>query len=114
MSRAIRHAARAFTPLASGSVCCDVCHNSGARYSAKDGKTLCKAHRAEQRLMATKLQRKLARAKVLLAATLDMLTQAENAHFVESPLEMVMHYDEADCDGSCLKDDIEDFQRMPE
>jgi hypothetical protein len=50
MSRPIRHGARAFTSLASGSVCCDVCHNSGARYSAKDGKTLCKAHRAGQRL----------------------------------------------------------------
>lgn len=57
-------------------------------------------------------QRKLKRAEVLLQATLDMLKQAEAAHFVESPLEMVMHYDGADCDGSCLKDDIEDWQRM--
>ncbi len=64
--------------------------------------------------MKTKQVKKLDRAKVLLNATLDMLQQAERNHFVESPLEMVMHYDEADCDGSCLKDDIEDFNRMPE
>jgi hypothetical protein len=50
MSRAIRHGARAFNSLAAAGSFCAVCHSSGARYSAKDGKTLCKAHRAAQRL----------------------------------------------------------------
>lgn len=56
MSRAIRHAPRAFTSHDSGLSCCDVCHNSGARYSAKDGMTLCKQHRAERRLQLTTMK----------------------------------------------------------
>lgn len=46
------------------------------------------------------------RKKVLLRACFDMLRKCEDARFVISPLETEVYYDEADCDGSCLLDDL--------
>lgn len=46
------------------------------------------------------------RKDILLRAAFDMIRKAELTHYVESPLEILTHYDEADCDGSCLADDI--------
>jgi hypothetical protein len=48
------------------------------------------------------------RKTVLLLACYDMLKQAERDHFVRSPLEIITHYDDADCDGLCLMEDIAD------
>jgi hypothetical protein len=47
-----------------------------------------------------------ARMATLLRAAFDMIRKAELSPTVESPLEILTHYDEADCDGSCLADDI--------
>jgi hypothetical protein len=48
------------------------------------------------------------RKTILLRATYDMLKQANQAHYVMSPLEIITHYDDADCDGFCLMQDIAD------
>ena len=47
------------------------------------------------------------RKTVLLMACRDMLVKCRDSHFVISPMETTVFYDEADCDGSCLLDDIE-------
>jgi hypothetical protein len=44
---------------------------------------------------------------VLLKACYDMLKQIDDAGYVISPFETTVHYDEADCDGYCLMEDIE-------
>jgi hypothetical protein len=44
----------------------------------------------------------------LLREAYDLLTKAENAHFVEAAAGIVVFYDNADCDGSCLREDIAD------
>lgn len=43
----------------------------------------------------------LNRAKTLLKAAYDLLQKDEDV------LRLTVYYDEAECDGSCLKDDIE-------
>ena len=48
------------------------------------------------------------RKTVLLKACYDMLKKAEDSHYVISVMETTVHYDGADCDGSCLLDDIAD------
>ena len=47
------------------------------------------------------------RAYVLLRACYDMLKKCESAGYVISPMETTVFYDEADCDGFCLMEDIE-------
>ena len=49
-----------------------------------------------------KIDRKL----VLLKAAYDLLKQADEAHFVQQATEIVVHYDDANCDGVCLMEDI--------
>ena len=49
------------------------------------------------------------RAKVLLKATLELLNKCDESNWVEDPMRMTVYYDETDCDGSCLRDDIEDW-----
>ena len=46
----------------------------------------------------------LQRARVLLKATHDLLKAANG-----DVLTILVHYDEADCDGYCLMDDIEKY-----
>lgn len=48
------------------------------------------------------------RKDVLLRAAFDMLRRAKDDFYVRSPLEIETHYDEADCDGYCLLEDIAD------
>lgn len=43
----------------------------------------------------------------LLKACRDLLKKQDNSHFVLNLLSETVHYDEADCDGNCLLDDIE-------
>lgn len=52
--------------------------------------------------------RELQRARVLLKATHDLL-KAANDMYVEDALNILVHYDEADCDGYCLMEDIENY-----
>lgn len=43
---------------------------------------------------------------ILLKACRDLLQKQENSHYVLDLLSETVHYDEAECDGSCLLDDI--------
>ena len=45
------------------------------------------------------------RKAILLKACFDMLKKQLNGYGV-SPFETTVHYDDADCDGYCLMDDI--------
>lgn len=47
------------------------------------------------------------RAKILLKAARNLLYKQKKAYFVLNLLEETVHYDGADCDGSCLIDDID-------
>ena len=51
-------------------------------------------------------QENFKRAMTLLKASRDLLQKADEAHFIEQATCILVHYDEADCDGSCLMDDI--------
>ena len=46
------------------------------------------------------------RAEILLRAAYDLLKKAHDAHYVLHAPEIEIFYDEADCDGACLMDDI--------
>ena len=43
----------------------------------------------------------------LLKACRDLLNKQKESHYVLNMLEETAFYDEADCDGYCLLDDIE-------
>lgn len=49
------------------------------------------------------------RAITLLRATLELLRKCENSHIVLDVLGETAHYDEADCDGYCLMEDIRNY-----
>lgn len=46
------------------------------------------------------------RKNVLLRAAYDLLTKCDKSHFVLDASEVLVRYDGADCDGSCLRQDI--------
>lgn len=46
------------------------------------------------------------RAKVLLRATLDIMNKCDEGPFVENVFDMTAVWDGIECDGSCLRDDI--------
>jgi hypothetical protein len=46
------------------------------------------------------------RKAVLLAAAYELLKRQDRAHYVLEITREVVHYDKADCDGSCLMEDI--------
>ena len=47
------------------------------------------------------------RAVVLLKAAYDLLQKQEESYYVLNLLAETIFYDEAECDGNCLKEDIE-------
>jgi hypothetical protein len=49
------------------------------------------------------------RATVLLKAVLEILNKCDEGPFVKNVFEETAYYDEADCDGYCLKEDIENY-----
>lgn len=49
----------------------------------------------------------LERAKTLLKATKELLEKQENSSYVINVLEQTIVYDGIECDGVCLKDDID-------
>jgi hypothetical protein len=49
------------------------------------------------------------RAKILLKATLELLNKCDESIIVEDPMCMTVYYDGTDCDGVCLRDDIENW-----
>ena len=42
-----------------------------------------------------------------MKATHDLLTKQKNSYYVLNLLAQTIYYDEAECDGSCLMEDIE-------
>lgn len=59
-----------------------------------------------------KLKAQLERAKIYLKATSDLLQKQNESHYVLNLLETTVFYDEANCDGYCLKDEIDAFLEM--
>jgi hypothetical protein len=53
----------------------------------------------------TRLARQ-SRKKILLRAAYDMLKKCQDSNFCTTPAEETVFYDEADCDGYCLAQDI--------
>ena len=51
------------------------------------------------------------RAMVLLKACFSLLNKQKESRFVLNILEQIVAYDESDCDGYCLMEDIEDYLR---
>jgi len=51
----------------------------------------------------------LERAKILLKATRDILEHCKDSFYVLNVLEVTAVWDGVECDGYCLKDDIDDF-----
>lgn len=49
------------------------------------------------------------RAMELLKAAQDLLSKQKDSGYVLNILETTVHYDDCDCDGYCLLDDIESF-----
>lgn len=58
------------------------------------------------------LKTQLERAKVYLKATSDLLQKQNESHYVLNLLETTVFYDEVNCDGYCLKDEINAFLEM--
>lgn len=54
------------------------------------------------------------RKEVLLRAAYDILKRCEDSYFVISAMETCAHYDEVDCDGGCLIEDIADELKLGE
>lgn len=52
------------------------------------------------------LQEALSRAKTLLKAAGTLLKKQEDSNYVLNLLAETIYYDEAECNGSCLLDDI--------
>jgi hypothetical protein len=46
------------------------------------------------------------RSAILLRAAYDLLTRSREPGYVQEAESIMVHYDEADCDGSCLREDI--------
>jgi hypothetical protein len=46
------------------------------------------------------------RKEILLRAAYDLLKRADKRGYVEHAHEIMVHYDEANCDGLCLMNDI--------
>jgi len=50
-----------------------------------------------------------ARAQVLLQAALDILKKCDDSPYVENVMGVTAFWDGAECDGSCLMEDIKDL-----
>jgi hypothetical protein len=54
------------------------------------------------------------RANELLKATFDLLKKCDEGPYVKNALEETVFYDDAECDGYCLMQDISDFLDLEE
>lgn len=54
------------------------------------------------------------RARELLKATLDLLKKCGEGRYVKDALRETVFYDEAECDGACLANDIADLLGVEE
>lgn len=70
-------------------------------------KKCCKC--AEDHRQLANWLKELKRAKELLEATYELLEKQKNNPYVLNLLAETIFYDEAECDGSCLMEDIENL-----
>ena len=49
------------------------------------------------------------RQRILLQATLDILNKCNEGMYVKNVMEVTAIWDEAECDGYCLRDEIEEI-----
>jgi hypothetical protein len=49
------------------------------------------------------------RAKVLIQAAIDILEQCENSPYVLDALQVTATWDDTECDGSCLLEEMKDL-----
>lgn len=63
----------------------------------------------QEHTQTAKWLEELSRARTLLKATHELLETAKKSPYVLDALNIVVNYDEADCDGNCLKEDIENY-----
>lgn len=49
------------------------------------------------------------RAKILIKATIDILAKCDSGMYVKNVMEETAFWDDAECDGYCLKEDLKDF-----
>lgn len=68
----------------------------------------CKKCAEEHRQLAEWLN-ELKRARVLLKATYELLMKQNDSGYVLNLLSEIIFYDEAECDGCCLMEDIENL-----
>lgn len=61
----------------------------------------------EEHEQVAKWLEELSRARTLLKATHELLEIADESFYVLDALSIVVNYDGAECDGCCLKEDIE-------
>lgn len=73
------------------------------RCAVTDGNIKCEM---EQRQLA-KWLRELKRADTLLKATYDLLSKQHENYYVLNLLAETVYYDDAECDGDCLMEDID-------
>lgn len=64
------------------------------------------AARAQAEAQEERARQPVDRKTVLLKAAYDILKKVKDAPYVESAMEMTAFYDEAECDGFCLMEDI--------
>lgn len=81
-----------------------------------DDYTLSALKKAEECMQCAKEHRQLAvwlnelkRARVLLKATYELLMKQNDSGYVLNLLSETIFYDEAECDGCCLMEDIENL-----
>ena len=65
--------------------------------------------RAEEYRQLAEWLKELKRAKELLEATYELLEKQKNNPYVLNLLSETIFYDEAECDGNCLMEDIENL-----
>lgn len=54
------------------------------------------------------------RKKILLRAAYDILKKCDDTPYVVSPIETIVYYDKAECDGAQLMEDIANELGLPE
>ena len=79
------------------------CKHAGHDHYTKLEASACAA---EHRQLA-KWLRELKRADTLLKATYDLLNKQHGNYYVLNLLAETVYYDEAECDGNCLMEDID-------
>jgi hypothetical protein len=73
---------------------------------AGDGVTITPPAFNVSREKAMTLDKQLARAETLLKAAHELLQKCDEGPFVLNALEETIYYDDAECDGTCLLEDI--------